>query len=139
MELEYFKISSANDLFLLFLPNFSMGTTLSYIISNSYVDIFYRLYPKIVKYFSDFVSNQYLIEKIINMFIYKFQYKTKYPNSSVKNYYCGLGYDGNYFEDDGENENESEFLEKANKFQDLLKEVEQIISKNPKFSSLDFL
>jgi hypothetical protein len=48
-----------------------------------------------------------------------------------------LGYDGNYFEDD--DENESEFLEKANKIQDLLKEVEQIISKNPKFSSLDFL
>jgi hypothetical protein len=71
------------------------------------------------------------------MFIYIFQYKIKYPNSSIKIYYCGLGYDGNYFEDD--DENESEFLEKANKIKDLLKEVEQIISKNPKFSSLDFL
>jgi hypothetical protein len=137
MELENFKISSANDLFLLFLPNFSMRTPLSYMISNSYVDIFYRLYPEIVKCFSDFVSNQHLIEKIINMFIYIFQYKIKYPNSSIKIYYCGLGYDGNYFEDD--DENESEFLEKANKIKDLLKEVEQIISKNPKFSSLDFL
>ena len=135
IELENFKISNANDLLLFFVPNFSMRTPLSYMLFNNYFDLFNNFYPGIVKYFSDFVSNKHFIEKIICMFTYIFQNKRKYPKSSIKEYYCSLGFDVNYFDD----ESESQILEKVIIIQGYLKKVEQEIWKNSEFSSLDFI
>lgn len=34
------------------------------------------------------------------MFIYTFQYKSKFARSSIRNYYTGLRYETRFFEDD---------------------------------------
>ena len=132
-EQEKFKILCADDLFLFFLPDYHMYTPISSILIRNHFDLFNGFYPDIVKYFRDFISNEYLMSKIISMFKYIYQYKKIFSIRTIETYYCNLRYDLRYFED-YEDEVEIELSKKVKVIYQYLKEIaKKVITK------LDFI
>jgi hypothetical protein len=124
IELENFEISSAHELFLFFLPYYSICTPLSHMLSRGYFDLFEKFYPNIVRYFDEFVNTKYCIEKKTSMIMYIFEYRSRCCRSIIEQHYRSLCYDINYFEDD-----ESGMVEEIHKkvmvIHELMKKVEE--------------
>jgi hypothetical protein len=135
MELEKFKILCADELLLFFLPNFLIDSPLSNMLISNYFGLFNGFYPDIVKYFRDFISNEYLMSKIISMFKYIYQYISKFTIRTIETSYCGLGYDMRYFGDyEDEVEIEIEMSKKVDVISQYLKEIAKKVITN-----LDFI
>jgi hypothetical protein len=107
-------------------------------LSSEYYDSFNEFYPEIVKYFEEFISNEHLIEKIRRMFIYIFQYHSKFARSSIRKYYGSLWYDTRLFEDDDDDEAEIEISKRINIMAGYLRLIEKKLWENAEFSSLNF-
>ena len=133
-ELERLTISSPVDLLLLFLPDFCMRTPLQSLLTDNDFDVFNNLYPGIVTFFRDFITNQQYIDKIVDMFTFILKYKVKYPKAAIEKYYSSLRYDSNYLSDE-----ESETLDKIEGVQEYLKLIVEEVWKKKEFSSLEFL
>jgi hypothetical protein len=128
-DLENFKILSADDLFLFFLPNYFMSTPLQFMLSENYFDLFDGFFEDIVQHFPDFITNDNLISKIANMFIFIFQYVYNFTKTSIAGYYCCLGYDVGYFEDcddvEDDVDKEAEVFKKVKIMNTYLEEIEK--------------
>jgi hypothetical protein len=131
--MEKFKILCADDLLLFFLPDYRMDTPISSMLIRNQFGLFNGFYPDIVKYFRDFIFNEYLMSKIISMFKYIYQYKKKFTERIFETSYCDLGYDMRYF-DDYEDEVEIEMLKKVKVINQYLKEIAKKVKAN-----LDFI
>jgi hypothetical protein len=131
--MEKFKIFCADDLFLFFLPDYRTDTPFCDMLISNYFDLFNGFYPDIVKYFRDFISNEYLMSKIISMYKYIYQYKKMFSIRTIETYYCNLRYDMRYF-DDYEDEVEIEFSKKVKVICQFLKEIAKKV-----VSNLDFI
>ena len=111
---------------------------LSHMLTREDYDLFNGFYPEIVKYFEEFISNEHLIEKIRRMFIYIFQYKSKFARSSIRDYYGRLGYDTRFFENDDDDKAEIEISKKIDVMAGYLRQIEKKLWENAEFSSLNF-
>ena len=135
-ELSSFQVSRAEDLLYFFLPNFSMSTLIHSMVINNEYENFNKFYDEIVRFFDEFIYKEDCMLKIVKMFIYIFFYKTKYPKTAIRDNYCVLLYDLNYFED--EDEFGIEIYEKVKKAQGYLQKVEENLWTYNEFSSLNF-
>jgi hypothetical protein len=133
-DLEDYQISSSSDLFLLFLPNFSLHTYFHYLLINNNFELFHKIASNLEEFFQDFISNDVYIDKIIEILAYILENVTIFPKSAIKRLYCSLNYDSNNeFEDD----DEIKLVKNVEKVTKYLIEIEELIQKNPKFSRLD--
>ncbi len=90
-KLEVLKIEKCNDLFLLFLPNFSMHTPFHFLLTNGYYEIFNRLSNSIgTDMFNDFMKQTKNIKKIIDMFNYIHENVSIYPKKAIDMNFCVL-------------------------------------------------
>lgn len=162
--LQNFKIVSAEDVFLMFLPNFSIDTPFHHLLINLNFDLFNKIaeeFENNFQIFKEFLQNEELIEKIIDMFIFILENKHSFAKGALQNSYCQLFFDGNHFgydyddsdidEEDPDFENDDVFIQKLinMKFSTkgstlrksfffiskLLKKVSEKIQNNIKFSA----
>ena len=121
--LKNFKIVNLEDIFLMFLPNFSLDTPFHHLLININYDVFNNLAKELetnFKMFTEFLQNDQFIEKIAEMFIFVLEHKKSYAKEALKNKYCHLFFDGNQFDqydddsgvDEEDFENDDLFIEK---------------------------
>lgn len=91
-ELENYNIQTPDDLFLLFLPDFSMSTSLHFLIITESFQTFNRIVNQIDKNLFDEFLKKYP-KKIKNLFIFILEYINTYPIKAIKNIYCNLPLD----------------------------------------------
>jgi hypothetical protein len=104
-------------------------------LSRRYFDLFNKIVPLIEKYFEEFITDEKLLQKIMEMFIYSFDNSYSYPQIVIQ-VYCSLLFDSNDLYDDNESEEILKELQmnigKAKKY--LIRIVESI-QKQQKFSN----
>ncbi len=97
--------------------------------------MFNKIVPLIEKYFEEFITDEKLLQKIMEMFIYSFDNSYSYPQIVIQ-VYCSLLFDSNDLYDDNESEEILKELQmnigKAKKY--LIRIVESI-QKQQKFSN----
>ena len=113
------NISRHEDLFLLFLPTYYMYTPLQCMLTRRYFDLFNKIVPLIEQYFEEFITDEKLLQKIMEMFIYSFDNSYSYPQIVIQ-VYCSLLFDSNDLYDDDESE-------------EILKELQMNIRKAKKY------
>jgi hypothetical protein len=135
--MEEYKITKYEDLFLLFLPTYSMCTTFQYLLTGEKFETFNKIVPQIETYFEQFILDERLLDKIMQMFIFTFDFIWQNPNKII-NKYCKLMYEPSqvdYLEDDESDECLKELHINSVKAQDYLLKIAQWIQKQDKFSS----
>jgi hypothetical protein len=125
------------------LPNFSLCTPFHFILANRYFDILIRLIESIEegKFFSKFLEDENLIDKIVEMFIFILEEDGSYPIEALDDNYAHLPIDYDYYDFD---EEPDETLEKKiirisrSKVKDFLTKISQKICKRKEFTERDF-
>ena len=134
-----YKITKHQDLFLLFLPTYSMFTTFQNMLSGELFDTFNEIVPQIEKFFETFISDEPLLEKIMEMFIFAYDYFGQNPNKLVDEY-CDLMCDPShldYLEDDERERCLNELRNNYIKVKEYLFKIAEWIERQDKFSSLN--
>lgn len=135
--MEEYKITKHQDLFLLFLPTYSMCTTFQNMLSGEKFDTFNKIVPQIEQYFEQFISDEQLLEKIMEMFIFTYDYIWQNPNKIIHKY-CKLMYEPSnvdYLDDDDSVRWLKELHINFIKAQDYLLKIAEWIQRQDKFSS----
>ena len=118
IQLKNFKTVNVEDVFLMFLPNFSMDTPFHYLLMNCNFNLFNNIaeeFERNFQIFNELLEDGELIDKIIDMFIFILENKLSFPKEALKNTYCHLYFDGNHF---GYDYDDSDFDEEDSDFED---------------------
>ena len=67
--MEEYKITKYEDLFLLFLPTYSMCTTFQYLLTGEKFETFNKIVPQIETYFQQFILDERLLDR--NVYFYR--------------------------------------------------------------------
>ena len=132
-----YKITKYQDLFLLFLPTYSMITTFENMLAGEHFDTFNEIVPQIEQFFEAFILDELLLEKIIEMFIFAYDYFWQNPNKIVYKY-CDLMCDSSHLDylEDGERERcLNELRNNYIKVKEYLLKIAEWIKRQDKFSS----
>ena len=135
-DIEKHEINKAEDLFLLFLPNFSFVTPFHYLLSNQFFSVSNKLVDTINKgdLFKKFITNEDLINRIIEMFVYILNEKGRYPLSCIKEIYSDLSQDFDHEENEWETPEEKIIRENCLQVEFFLNEIVEKILKNKSFT-----
>jgi hypothetical protein len=72
--MEEYKISKYEDFISLFLPTYSIFTTFQYLLTGEKFDTFNKIVPQIETYFEQFILDERLLAKIMQMFIFTYDF-----------------------------------------------------------------
>jgi hypothetical protein len=88
-----------------------MDTPFHFLLTHNEYSLFHKISEELTKTdFSEFINSTYLIDQIIEMFIYIFECVSTYNKASIKDYYCHLSYDDDIDYIDKDIEKIEEFL-----------------------------
>ena len=104
-------------------------------LTNEYFDLFVKIVPQIGQYFEEFISNEALMEKIMEMFLHILHNVASYPKTAIVENYCCLLYDSSFYDDDESERSIKCLQENIEKVKVYLLRVEKYLWKNKIFSS----
>ena len=134
-----YRITKHQDLFLLFLPTYSMFTTFQNMLTGEHFDTFNEIVPQIEHFFDKFISDEPLLEKITEMFVFTYDYLWQNPNFIIHSY-CNLLCDPSHLdhlEDDESVRCLNELHNNYIKVKEYLLKIAEWVKKQDKFSRLN--
>ena len=93
-DIEDLEKIAIDDMFLLFLPDFSMRSPFYYFLSDEKFKLFHKLAEQVTEeMFREFINNDVYQNKIFDILVYAKEYRNGFPLSDIENHYCDLSYD----------------------------------------------
>ena len=132
-------IENGEDLYLMFLPSFSLETPLHYLLANEEYELFNKLTESIKKSFESFINSDTYINKIVDMLIYILEHVSLYRWGALEEIYCKLPfYVSCDYDSEDENENYVNIYENVSTIEMFLNKIRVKIEENKVYASCEF-